>query len=88
MMVEPAALLRAAAVVAVLAMPWPARAAGLREGFQAALALSPELRALEAQRGVVIARRGGGCPGGLRQSAWRCRLRRAEPSPRAAPGGG
>ncbi len=56
MVVEPGRLLRAAALVAVLAMPWSAGAVGLREGFQAALALSPELRALEAQRSVVSAR--------------------------------
>ncbi len=58
-MVEPGHLLRATALAAaLLAMPWPAPAgaAGLREGFQAALALSPGLRALEAQRGVVTAR--------------------------------
>jgi outer membrane protein TolC len=35
----------------------PAAAAGVREGFQGALALSPELRALEAEREVVTARR-------------------------------
>lgn len=35
----------------------PASAAGIREGFQGALALSADLRALEAQRPVVDARR-------------------------------
>ena len=45
-------------IAALLALgPAPGQAAGLRDGFQAALSLNAELRTLEAQQDVVTARR-------------------------------
>lgn len=49
-------------IAGVLALPLllgsaPASAAGIRDGFRAAIGLSPELSALDAQREVVAARR-------------------------------
>lgn len=43
---------------AFMATAAPGHAAGLRDGFQSALALNAELRTLEAQQDVVAARRG------------------------------
>ncbi len=53
-----APMLAAVAVLPLLLCATPAGAAGIRDGFRAAVGLSPELGALEAQREVVAARRG------------------------------
>jgi cobalt-zinc-cadmium efflux system outer membrane protein len=55
-----AAVLLAATAGLLLAAVCGASAAGLREGFEAALPLNAELRSLEAQRDVVAARRARG----------------------------
>lgn len=55
----PLVLHRLAIAVLLLAGTLPANATSLREAFEAAVALNPELRSLEAQRAVIDARHRG-----------------------------